>query len=117
MVYNIYIMSFIRTINKKLASGKVQPYYAEVENYWKDGKTKQRVIKYLGKYPYQTTYELTPSLAAKVARLLAQKDVSLQDMKERLEALGLPLPSGELKKAKIDFNPPHGKPVVHFYCE
>ena len=60
-------MSFIRDKKKTLASGEVVSYYEEVESYWEDGKTKQRVIKYLGKYPYQTKIELDPKLAGKVA--------------------------------------------------
>ena len=45
VVYNIYTtMAFIRKIKTKSGT-----YLAEVEGYRKDGKVKQRVIKYLGK--------------------------------------------------------------------
>jgi len=96
-------MSYIRDKKKTLASGEVVSYYEEVESYWEDGGTKQRVIKYLGKYPYQTQVELDPELASKVARILADTDTSPEIQKERLKDIEIPVPQGKLKEAKIVF--------------
>ncbi len=43
-MYILYIMVFVRKIKKKSGT-----YLAEVESVWENGKTKQKVIKYLGK--------------------------------------------------------------------
>jgi hypothetical protein len=118
-MYNIYIMSFIRSIIKKSASGEEQVYYAEVESYWdkENKKTRQRVIRYLGKYPYQNKFELEPDLASQVARAIGEKGLSREECKQRLENLGISVPPGEFQEAKIVFNPPLGKPTLHIYCK
>lgn len=114
---NIGSMSYIRDKKKTLASGEIAHYYEEVESYWKGGKVKQRVIKYLGKYPYQTQVELDSELASKVARILADTDISPKTQKEKLEELGIPIPQGKLKEAKIIFDPPQKKPTLFLYCK
>ena len=43
-MYILYIMVFVRKIKKKSGT-----YLAEVESVWENGKTRQKVIKYLGK--------------------------------------------------------------------
>lgn len=117
MLPNIGSMSYIRDKKKTLASGEVARYYEEVESYWEDSKVKQRVIKYLGKYPYQTQVELDPELASQVARILADTNISPKIQKEKLKDLGIPVPQGKLKEAKIIFNPPPKKPTLFLYCK
>lgn len=64
-------MSFIRKIKKK--SGV---YLAEVEGYRKDGKVKQRVIRYLGK-----------EIDGKPAKRVLTKDIVVKDVKRSLDVL------------------------------
>lgn len=62
-------MSFIRKIKKKSGT-----YLAEVEGYRKDGKVKQRVIKYLGK-----------EIDGKPAKRVLTKDIAIKDVKRSLD--------------------------------
>jgi len=109
-------MSFIRSKPRKLASGEIRNYYYEVENYWQDGKAKQRILKYLGKSPFQTEFDLDPKLGVQVAQVLSKKNQSSDKLKQQLEKLGIPFPPGELKEARLIFKPPLRKFVVRISC-
>ncbi len=78
MVPIIGIMSFIRHKIKTLASGEKRKYYSLVENYWKDGKVKQRVLKYMGTSPFQTRFDLEPNVAIELAKLLSDSNTSIE---------------------------------------
>lgn len=107
-------MSFIRNKPRVLASGEVQNYYYEVENYWKDGETKQRVIQYLGTKPYPTKFEIDHETAAKVAQIVIEKDTTPTKVKEDLENIGIPIPQDEVKEVQLIFKPPLGTYSLHF---
>ena len=108
------IMSFIRNKPRVLASGEIKNYYYEVENYWKDGETKQRVIKYLGTKPYPTTFDLDHETATKVTQIILEKDITPAKVKEQLESIGIPIPQDEVNEVQLVFKPPHGMYTLHF---
>jgi hypothetical protein len=86
-MYKVYItMSFIRKIIKKSGT-----YLAEVEGYRKDGKVKQRVIRYLGK-------EIDGSPVKKV---YANK-IEVVKVKQSLDVLAIDKIADELKLKSID---------------
>jgi transposase len=62
-------MVFIRKIKKKSGT-----YLAKVESYWENGKTKQKVIKYLGK-----------EVNEKIARRVSTLDLELQSIKQSID--------------------------------
>jgi len=102
------IMSFVRKKSRKLASGEVKDYYYEVENKWKDGKVKQKVIRYLGTTPYQNHFDIDREKAQQVSQILFEKDSTPSLVKDKLENIGIPVPSGELTEVHLVFNPPLG---------
>ena len=108
-------MSFIRHKTKILASGKKQKYYSLVENYWKNGKTKQRVLKYLGTSPYQTKFDLEPNVAIELAKKLSGGTASIEEITEMLEGFGINLPPGEIKDVELIFSPGQRNNVVHIH--
>jgi hypothetical protein len=109
-------MSFIRSKPRKLASGEIKNYYYEVENFWKDGKVKQKIIKYLGTSPFQTEFDLDPKTGVQVARVLSRRDVSSDVLKKQLEKLGISFPPGKFKEARLIFKPPLQRLVVRISC-
>ena len=116
MVPIMSTMSFIRSKPRKLASGEIRNYYYEVENYWQNGKVKQRILKYLGKSPFQTEFDLDPKLGVQVAHVLSERDQSSDKLRRHFEKLGIPLPPGELKEARLIFKPPLRKLVIRISC-
>jgi len=116
MVPIVGIMSFIRHKIKTLASGEKRKYYSLVENYWENGKVKQRVLKYLGTFPFQTKFEVEPTVAIELARILSDKNTSVEYLKDKLESFGIHLPPCEIKDVDLIFSPGQGKPVVHIHC-
>ena len=109
-------MSFIRCKPRKLASGEIRKYYYEVENYWVNGKVKQRVKKYLGTSPFPTEFEIDPDLGGQVARTLFDKHLTPSQIKKRLKTIGIPLPPGELKEVSLVYNPPQRKLLIRISC-
>ena len=99
-------MSFVRKKSRKLASGEKKDYYYEVENKWKDGKVKQKVISYIGTTPYQNRFDIDNEKAQQVSQILFEKDSNPSLVKERLEAIGIPVPLDELREVHLVFNPP-----------
>ncbi len=101
-------MSYIRA--KK--SGN-RTYYYEVEGYRDNrGKVRQRVIRYLGKYPFIREFPVEPKLAGQLAQALMASDISEQEVRELLEKLGIPVPPGTLNEVSLVYNPPLGKLVI-----
>lgn len=108
------IMSFIRKKSRTLASGEIRNYFYEVESYWENGKSKQRVVKYLGTSPFPNKIEIEPEVAKQVAHALFNERLPLDELKERLKAIGVTLPEGEIKKISLDFFPPLKKYFIRF---
>jgi len=104
-------MSFIRKKSRKLASGEIRDYYYEVESYW-DEKPKQRVLRYLGASPFPKEYELDPEVGGQVAQALFTERLSSDEVKERLNIIGIPLPDGQLKEVSLVYNPPLKKLII-----
>ena len=115
VVPNIGTMSFIRYKTKTLASGEKRKYYSKVENYRKDGKVKQRILKYLGTSPFQTKFDLEPKVAIELAKILSDGTASIEEITERLEAFGIHPPPGELKDVELIFSPGQRKLAVHIH--
>jgi len=101
---------------KRNGKSGILTYYYLVEGYRKDGKVKQRILKYLGKSPFQTEFDLDPKLGVQVAQVLSKKNQSSDKLKQQLEKLGIPFPQGELKEARLIFKPPLRKFVVRISC-
>ena len=101
---------------KRNGKSGVLTYYYLVEGYRKDGKVKQRIVKYLGTSPFQTEFVLDPKNSVRIARVLSEKNQSSDVLKQRLEKLGISFPPGELKEARLIFNPPLKKLVVRISC-
>ena len=51
-------------------------YYYLVESQWKDGKSHQKVIKYLGTSPDQHEFTIDPKLAGQLAQALIASGIS-----------------------------------------
>lgn len=116
MVPTIGTMSFIRHKIKTLASGEKRKYYSLVENYWENGKVKQRVLKYMGTFPFQTKFDVEPNVAIELAKILSNTNTSIEYLKEKLEDFGIHLPPCEIKDVDLIFSPGQRKPVVHIHC-
>lgn len=99
-------MSFIRNKPRKLASGEIRNYYYEVENYWQNGKVRQRVIRYLGTKPYLTKFEIDHEIAKQISQVLLEKDLTPAQVKDKLENIGISMPEGELGEVHLMFKPP-----------
>lgn len=69
MMYIVYIMSFIRKIKKPSGT-----YLAEVESVWENGKTRQKVIRYIGK-----------EVEGKPVRRIASSSVKVKAVKRHLD--------------------------------
>lgn len=113
MVPIIGTMSFIRYKTKILASGEKRKYYSLVENYWENGKVKQRVLKYMGTSPIQKKFDLEPTIAVELAKVLSDSNTSIEYLKEKLEDFGIHPPPGEIKDVDLIFSPGQRKPVLH----
>jgi len=86
-VYSLYItMAFIRKIKTK--SGI---YLAEVEGYRKDGKVKQRVLKYLGK-----------EIDGKPVKKVFADKIEVKSVKQSLDVLAIDKIADELKLKLIE---------------
>jgi len=80
-MYNLYItMAFVRKIRKKSGT-----YLAEVESYRKDGKVKQRVIKYLGK-----------EINGKPVKRVSSDSIKIKNVKRSLDVLAIDKISNDL---------------------
>ena len=110
------IMTFIRCKPRKLSSGEIQKYYYEVENYWENGKTKQRVIRYIGKNPYPTQFDIKPDIAKLVSQIIVEKEITPTQLKSKLESIGIPISPGELKEVQLRFKPPLKKYSIRVDC-
>jgi hypothetical protein len=84
-------MSYVRPFKKTLKNGTVQTYYGRVESYREGGKVRQRMVEYLGTHPQRRTFPLEPTLARKVAAVVAEP-LSPTDMMTKLKDLGLDVP-------------------------
>lgn len=82
-------MSFIR----KIKVGKIV-YLAEVENTRKDGKVKQKFIKYLGR-----------EIEGKPVKRVLTKDIQATSVKQSLDVLAIDKIAEELKLKEISYKP------------
>lgn len=105
-------MSYIRKKSRKLKSGEVKDYYYLVESYWEDGKSRQRVLRYLGTSPEPREFPIDPKLAGQLAQGLMSSDISEPEVKELLEKLGISVPPGTLNEVSLVYNPPQKSLVL-----
>jgi len=82
-------MTFIRKIKKNSGT-----YLAEVEGYRKDGKVKQRVIRYLGK-----------EINGKPVKKVSSNNIEIKDVKQSLDVLAIDKIAEELKIKDIKYKP------------
>lgn len=108
-------MSFIVARKRQGKSG-ILTYYYLVEGYRENGKVKQRLLKYLGTSPFQTTFDLEPKVAIELTKILSDGNASIEEIIERLEYFGIHPPPGELKDVELIFSPGQRKLIVHIHC-
>ena len=99
-------MSFIRKKPRKLASGETRNYYYEVENYWQNGKVKQKVIRYLGTKPYPMKFEIGHDIAEQISQIILGENLTQTQIKDKLENIGITIPEREIEEIHLMFKPP-----------
>lgn len=98
-------MSYVR---KKRFGERV--YYYEVEGYRnKDGKVRQRVLRYLGVSPNKIEIPVESELAGQLAQALMSGKQTPSELKETLKKLGVPVGPGKIKMVSLIYKPPLGK--------
>jgi hypothetical protein len=98
-------MGFIRNKPRHGKDGTVQDYYYLVENHWEDGKSKQKVVKYLGISPNTRELPINPAQAGPLAQALMSGAISTEDMKKLLKELGISV-DGKVNQISLVYNPP-----------
>lgn len=85
-------MAYLKRKTRRLADGTVQSYWYRCEAYRDDqGRSREKVLEYLGKNPQQRQFPLDPPLARKVAAVVAEP-LSPTDAMGKLKDLGLDVP-------------------------
>lgn len=85
-------MAYLKRKPRRLADGTVQTYWYRCEAYRDDqGRSREKVLEYLGTNPLVRTFPLDPPLARKVASLVAEP-LSPTDAMLKLKDLGLDVP-------------------------
>ncbi len=85
-------MAYLKRKPRTLADGTEQVYWYRCEAYRDEkGRSRERVLEYLGTNPHQRTFPLDPSLARKVAAIVAEP-VSPTEAMGKLKDLGLDVP-------------------------
>ena len=98
-------MSYLKQKPRKLADGTVQVYWYRCEAYRDDqGRSRERVLEYLGKNPQVRNFPLDPPLARKVAAIVAE-EVSPTEARTKLKDLGLTV-TFQPKQLMLLNNPP-----------
>lgn len=64
-------MSYLRAKKRTLKDGTARSYWCRVEGVREGGKVHQKVVEYLGVNPNVRTFPLDPTLARKVAPIVA----------------------------------------------
>ncbi len=105
-------MSYIRKKSRKRKSGEAQDYYYLVESRWEDGKSRQKVLKYLGTSPEQREFDIDPKLAGQLAQGLMASDLSEPEVRDLIEKMGIPVPPGTLNEVSLVYNPPQKSLVL-----
>ena len=91
-------MAFTRAIR---VGGHV--YYALVENYREDGKTKQRILKYRGRFPIGDFHPLPPDHARQLLSDLLTKSLSPASIRSFLDTIGIQIGKYTVKVLGIEF--------------
>jgi hypothetical protein len=99
-------MSYIRNKPRKLKSGEIVDYYYLVESQWKNGKSYQKVIKYLGTSPDQHEFTIDNKVAGQLAQALIASGISGKQIRDLLEKLGLSIPSDDINEVSLIYSPP-----------
>ena len=107
-------MSFIVERKRQGKSG-ILSYFYLVEGYREDGKVKQRLLKYLGTSPFQKKFDLEPKVAIELAKILSDRNATIEEVTDKLETFGIHPPPGKLKDIELIFFPGERKPVVHIH--
>ena len=105
MVPNMGIMAFTREKTYRRKDGSTSTYYYRVENVWKDGRSQQRVLKYLGKSPNTQEIIVDPSDAGTLAEVLFSAAPSQKKVRGILAQLGVRT-TGRVTKVSLVYNPP-----------
>jgi hypothetical protein len=101
-------MGFIRNKPRRGKDGAIRDYYYLVENRWEGGKSKQKVVKYLGNSPNTRELPIDPAQAGPLAQALMSGAISSEDTKKLLKELGISI-DGRVRQISLVFNPPHKK--------
>lgn len=85
-------MAYLKRKPRRLADGTVQTYWYRCEAYRDDqGRSREKVLEYLGINPLVRNFPLDPPLARKVASIVAEP-LSPTDAMVKLKDLGLDVP-------------------------
>jgi hypothetical protein len=107
MVPNLGTMSFKRKKTYKRKDGTTSTYYYRVENKWVEGKTKQKVVEYLGSSPNRQKVRIDPATAGELAAALFSQTPSAERLGEVLGMLGIQT-LGEVTRVSLVYDPPLG---------
>lgn len=107
MVPNLGTMSFVRKKTYKRKDGKTSTYYYRVENQWVKGKSRQRVVEYLGSSPNIQKVRIDPATAGDLAAAIFSQTPSPERLGEVLGMLGIQT-LGEINRVSLVYNPPLG---------
>ncbi len=92
-------MSYLRDKPRRLKDGTLRHYWYQCETYWEEGRSHERILKYVGTNPNVRIFPLEETLARKVAPVVAQQ-LSPTDLREKLRDLGFDLP---FRPRQVDF--------------
>lgn len=84
-------MSYLRSKARLLKDGTRQRYWYRCEAYWEGGRSHEKILEYLGTNPNVRNFPLDPSLARKVAAVVAEP-LSPTDAMGKLKDLGFDVP-------------------------
>lgn len=98
-------MPFTREKTYRRKDGSTSTYFYRVENVWKDGRSHQKVLKYLGKSPNTQEILVNPADAGPLADVLFSAAPSQKKLRGTLAQLGVRT-TGRITKVSLVYNPP-----------
>lgn len=106
-------MAYLKRKPRKLADGTVQVYWYRCEAFRDEkGRSREKILEYLGVNPQRRTFPLDPALAARVALALLEGKPSPVVVWDRLRGLGLDLPTRP-QQVSLTYNPPLRRYSLH----
>ena len=101
-------MAFTRKKTYKRKDGEVSTYYYRVENKWVDGRSRQKVLEYMGDSPNRREIRVDTSTAGELAKALFSQEPTPEEISEILAVLGIHVDE-EPRRVSLVYHPPLGK--------